>query len=132
MNILGKIKNKELIPIGWGTGLMFRNRKGIHDFDVAFTIHTKNNIKSINKISVHQPEILDTIDRKKYILIAYTIDYLDFIYNYCQRFDDLMILPFNDHQLEIQAKLKKVTKRNFVFQNWGVFYENFSEPNNVK
>lgn len=131
MNILEKISSMELIPIGWGTGLMFKQRRGVHNFDVAFTIHTSPGQKSLNGTPIFQPQILETIDRPSHVLIAYTIDYLDFIYDHCKKFDDLLVLPFNDHRLGIKEKLKKITQRNHPFQSWGVFYENFREIEDV-
>ncbi len=131
MSILEKIANKELTPIGWGIGLMFKQRKAVHDFDVAFTIHTRPNRKSFNGIPIFQPSVLESIDRRSHVLIVYTVDYLNFVYDHCKKYDDLLVLPFNDYQLGIKKKLKNTTKNNLPFQNWGVFYENFNEVEDV-
>ena len=131
MDILEKITSKELTPIGWGIGLMFNKRTGIHDFNVAFTIHTNPDKKSIKGTPVLPPKILETIDRRKHILIAYTIDYLDFIYDHCKKYDDLLVLPFNDHRLGVKKNLRKINKNNYPFQNWGVLFENFREIEDV-
>ena len=124
MNLLEKIKSGELTAIGWGTGEMFKYRKYIHDFDLLFTIDDRKKTDYINDVKIETPDILEKINQQKHILIAYSVEYLETIYTYCKKYEELIVLPFNSHEFNILNNLKNLEAARNTYIHHGISYIN--------
>ncbi|MBU3621841.1 hypothetical protein [Polynucleobacter sp. CS-Odin-A6] len=129
MNTYEKIKEGSIIPIGWGTGKIFKYRHLIHDFDVQFTIDTNQTEEFVDNVKIYEPTILEEIDLSNYVLIIYSIDYMSAVYTYCEKFKNLKCIPFNAYDLGITIKLKESSEVINACFNQGVFYENLNSIN---
>lgn len=124
--LLNKILSGELMPIGWGNGEIFKLRKFIHDFEVEFTIHTNPQDTEGGAVNIYSPDILKKLDLSKYILIAYTVDYIDEIIRYCKIYPELIVLPFNAGELGVAKNLAYLKKAYETFCDKGVSYGSLS------
>jgi hypothetical protein len=125
--LLDQIHSGQKIPIGWGCGKLFQLRHFIHDFEVAFTIHSQMQGIEIDSVSVKAPTILNTLDQSKYILIIYTIDFLDHVFHHCKLYPNLTYLPFNAAELGVAAKIQKLRAAADLFYPIGVSYGSISQ-----
>ena len=124
MSLLEKIQTGVLKPIGWGTGQMLKYRRHIHDFDLLFTIDTRPDIGERHGVRVELPSILENLDHPQYVLIIYSVEFLDEAQAYCQQFPGLLCLPFNAAELGTKARLDGLRAAHDTFVHHGVSYMN--------
>lgn len=124
MSLLEKIQTGVLKPIGWGTGQMLKYRRHIHDFELLFTIDTREEITEKHGLKVELPSILEKIDRKNYILIVYSVEFLGEAYSYCEKYPELFCIPFNSNELGTGEKLRDLKSAHDTFAHHGISYLN--------
>lgn len=120
--LLELIHTKELTPIGWGCGQLFQLRRFIHDFDVAFTIHTCPPTREIESVPVYDPSVLNGLDHARHILIIYTIDFFDEALRHSKLYPALPWLPFNAAELGVAPRLRQLRAAADAFCPQGVSY----------
>lgn len=103
---------------------MFKYRKYIHDFDLSFTIDDRKKTDYINDVKIETPDILEKINQQKHILIAYSVEYLETIYTYCKKYEELIVLPFNSHEFNILNNLKNLEAARNTYIHHGISYIN--------
>lgn len=120
--VIERIRAKELTPIGWGCGQLFQLRSFIHDFDVAFTIHTCPPSRVVDEVQVCNPSVLNGLDHARYMLVVYTVDYFDEALRYCKLYPKLLWLPFNAAELGVAPRLHKLKAAADALYPQGVSY----------
>ena len=128
LNILEMIESGVVTPIGWGCGEIFRLRRYIHDFEVAFTIHSNpDSLEVGNFKDIRHPDTLSSLDHSKYILIIYSINFIRTIYQECSKYENLMILPFNSSALGVEDRIRELKYAHSILPTFGTSYHGISD-----